>query len=86
MAGSVNVCPPNECLAAVGAGELVSMQDVHGRMNRRVEKGGGGGGKEEGEKSAARASSFKIRSISAHHHPQTVLSYSAAHAHFEGFC
>lgn len=76
--------PLNECLAAVEAGELVSMQDVHGRMNRRVEKGGGG--KEEGEKSAARASSFKIRSISAHHHPQTVLSYSAAHAHFEGFC
>lgn len=49
MAGSVNVCPPNECLAAVGAGELVSMQDVHGRMNRRVEKGGGGGGGKEEE-------------------------------------
>ena len=75
--------PLNECLAAVGAGELVSMQDVHGRMNGQVEKGGG---KEEGEKSAARATSFKIRSISAHHHPQTVLSYSAAHAHLVGFC
>ena len=49
--------PLNECLAAVGAGELVSMQDVRGRMNRRVEKEGGG--KEEGERSAARATSFK---------------------------